>query len=116
MYPDCYYGTLHSEVNRIWANGKQVIFDIDVQGGLNLKKIFGERALSVFIKVPSLAILKQRLMLRNTEDNESIKIRLDKAESEMAYSKLFDVVIINDDIEKAQSEAYHNVIDFLYEA
>lgn len=116
VYPECYYGTLRSEVDRIWANGKQVVFDIDVHGGLNLKKIFGERALSVFVKVPSLAILKQRLMLRNTEDNESIKIRLDKAESEMAYAKLFDVVIVNDYIEKAQSEAYQNVMDFLYEA
>ena len=116
VYPDRYYGTLNTEVDRIWANGKQVVFDIDVEGGLNLKKQFGERALSVFIKAPSLAILKQRLMLRNTENNESIKIRLDKAESEMAHAKLFDVVIVNDDLQKAQSEAYKNVMDFIDEA
>ena len=113
VYPDRYYGTLNAEVDRIWANGKQVVFDIDVQGGLNLKKQFGERALSVFIKAPSLDVLKERLMVRNTEDQENLNMRLDKAESEMAYAKYFDLVIVNDDLEIAQEQAYQKVMDFI---
>jgi len=113
VYPDRYYGTLNAEVDRIWANGKQVIFDIDVEGGLNLKKQFGERALSVFIKAPSLDVLKERLMARNTEDQENLNMRLDKAESEMAYAKYFDLVIVNDDLEIAQEQAYQKVMDFI---
>jgi len=113
VYPDRYYGTLNAEVDRIWANGKQVIFDIDVEGGLNLKKQFGERALSVFIKAPSLDVLKERLMARNTEDQENLNMRLDKAKSEMAYAKYFDLVIVNDDLEIAQEQAYQNVMDFI---
>jgi len=113
VYPDRYYGTLNAEVDRIWASGKQVIFDIDVEGGLNLKKQFGERALSVFIKAPSLDVLKERLMARNTEDQENLNMRLDKAESEMAYAKYFDLVIVNDDLEIAQEQAYQKVMDFI---
>ena len=113
VYPDRYYGTLNAEVDRIWANGKQVIFDIDVEGGLNLKKQFGERALSVFIKAPSLDVLKERLMARNTEDQENLNMRLDKAKSEMAYAKYFDLVIVNDDLEIAQEQAYQKVMDFI---
>ena len=113
VYRDRYYGTLRSEVDRIWANGKQVVFDIDVEGGLNLKKQFGERALSVFIKVPSLDVLKERLMARNTEDQEDLNMRLDKAKSEMAYAKYFDLVIVNDDLEIAQEQAYQKVMDFI---
>ena len=113
VYPDRYYGTLKAEVDRIWANEKHVVFDIDVEGGLNLKKQFGERALSVFIKVPFIDILKQRLMARNTEDNENLNMRLDKAKSEMAYAKYFDVVIVNDDLEIAQEQAYQKVMDFI---
>ena len=113
VYPDRYYGTLNAEVNRIWANGKQVVFDIDVEGGLNLKKKFGERALSVFIKAPSLDVLKERLMARNTEDQENLNMRLDKAQSEMAYAKYFDLVIVNDDLEMAQEQAYQKVMDFI---
>lgn len=113
VYPDRYYGTLNAEVDRIWANGKQVVFDIDVEGGLNLKKQFGERALSVFIKAPSLDVLKERLMARNTEDQENLNMRLDKAESEMAYAKYFDLVIVNDDLEIAQEQAYQKVMDFI---
>ena len=110
VYPDRYYGTLNSEVDRIWANGKQVVFDIDVEGGLNLKKQFGERALSVFIKAPSLDVLKERLMARN---QENLNMRLDKAKSEMAYAKYFDLVIVNDDLEIAQEQAYQKVMDFI---
>ena len=113
VYPDRYYGTLNAEVDRIWANGKQVVFDIDVEGGLNLKKQFGERALSVFIKAPSLDVLKERLMARNTEDQENLNMRLDKARSEMAYAKYFDLVIVNDDLEIAQEQAYQKVMDFI---
>ena len=113
VYPDRYYGTLNAEVGRIWANGKQVIFDIDVEGGLNLKKQFGERALSVFIKAPSLDVLKERLMARSTEDQEDLNMRLDKAQSEMAYAKYFDLVILNDDLEIAQEQVYQKVMDFI---
>ena len=113
VYPDRYYGTLNAEVDRIWANGKQVVFDIDVEGGLNLKKQFGERALSVFIKAPSLDVLKERLMARNTEDQENLNMRLDKAQSEMAYAEYFDLVIVNDDLEIAQEQAYQKVMDFI---
>ena len=113
VYPDRYYGTLNAEVDRIWANGKQVIFDIDVEGGLNLKKQFGERALSVFIKAPSIDVLKERLMARNTEDQENLNMRLEKAQSEMAYAKYFDLVIVNDDLEMAQEQAYQKVMDFI---
>ena len=113
VYPDRYYGTLNAEVDRIWANGKQVVFDIDVEGGLNLKKQFGERALSVFIKAPSLDVLKERLMARNTEDQENLNMRLDKAQSEMAYAKYFDLVIVNDNLEMAQEQAYQKVMDFI---
>ena len=113
VYPDLYYGTLNAEVDRIWANGKQVVFDIDVEGGLNLKKQFGERALSVFIKAPSLDVLKERLMARNTENQENLNMRLDKAKSEMAYAKYFDLVIVNDDLEIAQEQAYQKVMDFI---
>jgi len=113
VYPDRYYGTLNAEVDRIWADGKHVVFDIDVEGGLNLKKQFGERALSVFIKAPSLDVLKERLMARNTEDQENLNMRLDKAKSEMAYAKYFDLVIVNDDLEIAQEQAYQKVMDFI---
>ena len=113
VYPGRYYGTLNAEVDRIWSNRKQVVFDIDVEGGLNLKKQFGERALSVFIKAPSLDVLKERLIARNTEDQENLNMRLNKARSEMAYAKYFDLVIVNDDLEIAQEQAYQKVIDFI---
>ena len=113
VYEGRYYGTLRSEVERIWSEGKQVIFDIDVEGGLTLKKQFGGIALSVFIKVPSLDVLKERLMVRNTEDQEDLNMRLDKAKSEMAYAKYFDLVIVNDDLKIAQEQAYQIVMDFI---
>ena len=113
VYEGRYYGTLRSEVNRIWEKGKHVIFDIDVLGGVNLKKQFGDSALSVFIKAPSVEVLKERLIARNTEDQANLKMRLDKAEKEMTYAKEFDLVIINDDLETAQKEAYQKVTDFI---
>lgn len=113
VYKNRFYGTLRSEVDRIWAKGKHVIFDIDVIGGLNLKKQFGDKALSVFIKAPSIAALKERLEKRNTEDQANLKMRLDKAEEEMSYAKEFDLIIVNDDLKKAQDEAYHKIMDFI---
>ena len=113
VYEGLYYGTLRSEVDRIWAKAKHVIFDIDVVGGVNLKKQFGDSAISIFIKAPSLALLKERLVARNTEDQVNLKMRLDKAEKEMAYAKDFDLVIVNDDLEIAQKEAFQKVTDFI---
>ena len=113
VYDGRYYGTLRSEVERIWAKGRQVIFDIDVVGGVNLKKQYGKQALSVFIKAPSLEVLKDRLVSRNTEDEVNLKMRLDKAEEEMTYAKDFDIVIVNDDLKTAQQEAFQKVTDFI---
>jgi len=113
VYPGRYYGTLRSEVARIWEKGKQVIFDIDVVGGVNLKKQYGEQALSVFIKAPSVAVLKERLVARNTEDETNLNMRLEKAEEEMTFAKDFDIVIVNDDLKTAQHEAFQKVTDFI---
>jgi guanylate kinase len=113
VYEGRYYGTLRSEVERIWAKGKHVIFDIDVVGGVNLKKHFGNQALSVFIKVPSIEILKERLTLRKTEDETNLKMRLDKAEEEMGYEKDFDLIILNNDLKKAQQEAFDKISAFI---
>ena len=81
--------------------------------GLNLKKKFGERAMSVFIKAPSLDVLRERLMIRNTEDQENLNMRMGKSQSEMAYAKYFDLVIVNEDLEIAQEHAYQRVMDFI---
>ncbi|MCK9219220.1 MAG: guanylate kinase [Bacteroidales bacterium] len=101
VYPGSYYGTLKPELERIWKSGKTPIFDVDVQGGLNLKKYFGKEALCVFIRPPSLEILIQRLRSRGTESEESLFKRIGKAESELAFSKQFDLVIINDELDIA---------------
>lgn len=113
VYEGRYYGTLKSEVERIWAKGKHVIFDIDVVGGVNLKKQYEDRALSVFIQAPSVEALKERLIGRNTEDQANLKMRLDKAAEEMTYANEFDIVIINDDLKTAQDEAFEKVTDFI---
>jgi guanylate kinase len=113
VYPGRYYGTLRSEVSRIWSKGKQVIFDIDVVGGVNLKKQYGEKALSLFIKAPSVLILKERLEARNTEDEFNLNMRLAKVEEEMAYAKDFDIVIVNNDLKTAQQEAFQKVTEFI---
>ena len=115
VYPGRYYGTLRSEVSRIWAKDKHVIFDIDVVGGVNLKNKYGNQALSVFIKAPSVAVLKERLEARNTEDQSNLNIRLEKAEEEMTFAKDFDVVIVNDNLKTAKEEAYQIVTDFINE-
>lgn len=105
VYAGNFYGTLKSEIERIWKLGKNVIFDVDVKGGLNLKKYFGDRALAVFVKVPSIEMLKERLNDRGTETPESLSRRLFKANFEMSFQDKFDVVLINENLEKSLSEA-----------
>ena len=114
VYAGSFYGTLRSEVERIWAKGHTIIFDIDVQGGVNLKRIFGEQALSIFIQAPSVDILRDRLIGRGTDTSEAIEKRVAKAASEMEFaSGRFDYVLINDDLATAKSEAEKVVGDFL---
>lgn len=105
VYEGNFYGTLKSEIDRIWNEGKNVIFDVDVKGGLNLKKYFGKKALAVFVKVPSLDVLKGRLKDRGTESEESLSRRLFKAKFEMGFQDKFDVVLVNQNLEKSLAEA-----------
>jgi guanylate kinase len=105
VYAGNFYGTMKSEIERIWKNGKDVVFDVDVKGGINLKKYFGENALAVFVKVPSFEVLKDRLKHRGTESEESLSRRLFKAKFEMAFADKFDVVLLNEDLEKSTAEA-----------
>lgn len=113
VYPDRFYGTLKSEVNRIWAKGHVIIFDVDVKGGVNLKKYFGDRALSVFIQAPSVQVLRERLIKRATDFPEEIEKRVAKAEEEMTYASQFDTVLVNDDLATALAEAEEMVNNFL---
>ena len=113
VYPGTYYGTLKSEVERIWSLGKNVIFDIDVQGGLNLKHHFKQKALAVFVMPPSIKILEERLNSRQTDSPESIALRVEKAEKELQTAKLFDCFILNEHLETACKEAEKLVGDFL---
>lgn len=101
VYNNNFYGTLKSEVARHWAVGNTVLFDVDAIGGLNLKRIFGDKALAIFIKPPSLFVLEQRLKNRRTETPEQIKMRLDKANEELSHADKFDYVLLNDNLEKA---------------
>ncbi|HNV27822.1 MAG TPA: guanylate kinase [Cyclobacteriaceae bacterium] len=105
VYAGNFYGTLKTEIERIWSEGKNVIFDVDVKGGINLKKYFGENALAVFVKVPSIEILKARLQERGTESEESLSRRLFKAKFEMTFQDKFDVVLVNEDLDKSLAEA-----------
>lgn len=105
VYEGNFYGTLRSEIERIWNAGKDVIFDVDVKGGLNLKKYFGDKALAVFVKVPSLEILKERLRDRGTESEESLSRRLFKAKFEMSFEDQFDTVLVNENLEKSLASA-----------
>ena len=114
VYAGSFYGTLKSEVDRIWAKGHTIIFDIDVQGGVNLKKVFGEQALSVFIQAPSVEILRERLIGRGTDTDEAIERRVAKAASEMEFAEgKFDYVLINDNLQTAKAEAEKVIGDFL---
>jgi guanylate kinase len=105
VYEGNFYGTLKSEIDRIWAEGKHVIFDVDVKGGTSLKKYFGEHALSVFVKVLDLQTLKTRLTDRNTESPESLSRRLYKAQFEMSFENKFDTILINDELPKTLKKA-----------
>ena len=113
VYAGSFYGTLKSEVERIWAKDHVIIFDVDVKGGYNLKRYFGDDALSVFIQAPSIEELRRRLVLRGTDSPEAIDRRVAKAAEEMTYAPKFDRVLINDDLEKAFAEAEAMVSEFL---
>lgn len=113
VYKDHFYGTLRSEVDRIWDKGHHVIFDLDVYGGINIKKQYGDRALAVFVMPPSLDILEQRLRGRSTDPEESIQKRLKKAIHEIDKAGEFDITLINDELETAIKEAISMVKEFL---
>ncbi|MCF8461309.1 MAG: guanylate kinase [Flavobacteriales bacterium] len=113
VYENQYYGTLRSEIDRIHSEGKTVIFDVDVVGGLNIKKQFGDAALAVFVKPPSVKELESRLKRRDTESDESLAKRVAKAEEELTYAGRFDVILVNDELQKAKKEAYQLVADFI---
>lgn len=112
VYNGTFYGTLKSEVDKSLAEGKNLIFDVDVMGGINIKKIYGEQALSIFIKAPTLEELKQRLLSRGTEDETSLQKRLSKAEFELSHEPLFDCTIINDNLEEARTETVRIISEF----
>ena len=113
VYRDNFYGTLKSEVERIWAEGKNVIFDIDVVGGLDIKQIYPEKTLAVFVKPPSIEELKIRLKKRKTESEDKINMRVAKASIELATAPQFDHIIVNNDLNTALEEAYTLVTDFV---
>ena len=113
VYPGSYYGTLKSEVERIWDKGNAIIFDVDVKGGVSLKNYFGDRALSIFIQAPSVDVLRQRLVSRGTDSAEAIERRVAKAAEEMTYSDKFDRILINDDLDRAFADAEQMVGEFL---
>lgn len=113
VYEGRYYGTLRSEIERIWAEGKHVIFDVDVEGGLNLKERFGPLALAVFVMVPSVEVLESRLRGRGSETDETLMMRLAKAVEELNYALDFDVIIRNEDLETAVNDSEKVVRSFL---
>lgn len=113
VYTNLFYGTLKSEVSRIWSNGKVVVFDVDVEGGVSIKKIYGDSLLAVFLKPLSVEVLRQRLKERNTESAESLATRIAKAEKELTYADKFDHVIVNDNLEHTLSKAEELVASFL---
>lgn len=113
VYPGSFYGTLRSEVDRIWKAGKHVVFDVDVAGGLNIKKQFPEQSLAIFIKPPSLEELENRLVNRQTETPESLKHRVEKAAYELQFSDRFDRIIVNEDLQTAIRETKTLVHSFL---
>lgn len=115
VYTGIFYGTLKSEVERIRNSGKNVIFDVDVVGGLNIKKHYGDQALAIFVQPPSVEELKNRLRNRSTESEEKINMRIAKAEKELSYAGRFDLIIINDNLESALKIVESRVADFLSE-
>ncbi len=115
VYKNLYYGTLKSEIDRIWRMGKHVILDVDVKGGLNLKKYFGNEAISIFVKPPNVGTLEERLRKRNTETPEQLQQRIEKAEFELSYEPQFDKVVENNVLEEAVSNAQQLIDRFLSE-
>ena len=113
VYPNCYYGTLRSEIERITSQEKNIVFDVDVVGGLNIKENYGERALALFIAPPSIEVLHQRLQNRGTDSAEMIEKRIGKADFEMSFAPNFDLVIINDVLAVAKAEAEKAIRSFL---
>ena len=113
VYQDHFYGTLNSELIRIWNVNKTVVFDVDVKGGMSLKKKFGKKALAIFVMPPSLMVLEERLRNRNTDSEQKIQQRLEKAEQEIALSSGFDVILKNDQLDNAISDAKAIVNQFL---
>jgi guanylate kinase len=113
VYENRLYGTLQSEVDRMWEAGKHILFDIDVKGAMDIKNQFGERCLAVFVKPPSIEVLIERLKNRNTENQESLQSRIDRFNEEMTYEKNFDLVLINDDLDRAFTEAENITRSFL---
>lgn len=113
VYTDHRYGTLKSELERIWTKGNHVLFDVDVKGAMNLKSIFGKRAISIFIKPPSVSELEKRLFARATDDVEKIQMRVNKAQEELKLAEQFDYIVVNDNLEEAKRGLYSIVMAFL---
>ncbi len=113
VYTDKFYGTLKSEIERLTNSGQNVIFDVDVKGGINIKNFYGERALSIFIQPPCIETLRKRLISRGTDAPEVIECRLAKAEYELSFASQFDIVIINDNLKTAQEIATKKIRDFI---
>ncbi|MBQ2574068.1 MAG: guanylate kinase, partial [Bacteroidales bacterium] len=113
VYADHFYGSLKSEVDRLTAAGKNVVFDVDVKGGLNIKKYYGENALAVFVMPPSVEVLEKRLRDRSTDSEEAIRTRIDKAVYELSFSDKFDVVLVNDKLDETFAKAEKLIGDFL---
>ncbi len=113
VYPGKCYGTLKSEVERMWANGQDVIFDVDVKGALSLKNKYPDRTLSIFVKPPSVEALADRLLKRGTETPETLATRLERVRYELTFAEKFDRIIVNDNLETALAEAYSLVYNFL---
>ncbi len=113
VYDNMFYGTLKSEINRIWQSGKNVIFDVDVKGGLSLTNYFGTNALAIFVQPPSIKVLEERLRNRGTETEETIQRRIAKADKELEFAKQFNCVVYNDNLEVAQQETYRIIKAFL---
>jgi len=113
VYEGVRYGTLKSELKRIWDGGGAILFDVDVKGGVRLKEVFGDDALSIFIEPPSLEVLRERLLARATDSLESIQKRIDKAHKEIEFAHYFDQIIVNDDLEEAMHQIEQIVEDFL---
>src|ERR1035437_6995948 len=113
VYKDLFYGTLKSELERIWANGNYVLFDVDVKGGINLKNKFGTNSIAIFIMPPSVAELEYRLIRRGSDTPEKIRIRIEKAKDELKLANQFDTVIVNHQLDKAKEETLKIVSSFL---